>query len=1191
MSRLRWRPRLFAALGAGFQNDPTVRDGVHLRWSLEPRLGLPHAPRSKGFDMAFLRTKEGSITRVDLFNASGAYPVRSNKTVLPAGPGIIHRDGNTLSFLRPLVAQDWIPHWIYFNRRAQLDALMPDRGEEERFLSYMDNVMATLGPESPTSFAEREDAVAVDVRFQSPGQPGGIGPIGPVVGGGNSLPFAFERRRVATRGSIFDRPVFDNIFDRFDRFRPHVFLTVQGYDHCGRLVAEDWVGRHPQVILASDSDPFPAQAGQLKLTARLRAAGIRTVKIIPRSGQAPLAEDEIRWVFCDEYASGRGLWANIDQEVLQADPGGYTPDWLRDDIYAPFRASSLPLGWAEMVARLKARFIGDPDIQDLMQTDDTFETWESAAKITDLDAPTGTSDDSVNLPLLSALFAAAVDPVVARLLGLYGHVPQNPDFQDRDWRIVVRPPFGTEDNLKRLDFRLRSLMDPGVPFFHQPGDDLTEFGLAGLVLNARESVKPPPPKPQPALETNVQLVPAKPDLFQNLVSATITAAPETMETQPWRVNACYEVIRGLTGELSENVLSDGQQGPLDDIGLLPDVLMPEFNRETCLSTGRLNDLFARDALVDRQLGYMVRGFDVFGRPSDVGNTPLVDLPAACLPPPPPGGVSTSVTRQGDLLNMSVDFDLGETATIVEADWQALEVLIHTIPLTEGVAPEATSWSGTRPGRLVELSFDAATLALQTTSVQQSCLRLGWTGGVLDRLPETETTCTATFPGQASVSLNASAVVGTGRKGYRMTLSLGSRTQYPDGLNAWCARPRVRGVCPTSGRVLHSPEVTVRGTLMLSPPPPQVMQPPIEALPLSTYPDALGTSYFNVNLRDVLNPADQTDTTLVKVYLARLEALTDHPEDFVTADDVIDPPGLISLARQSRARFSLVSDPPEVFDPHAPHTDIAVPGELSEVYVAAVQGANGLLETGSWQGAAFLPFRTPPLRPLPILDWITTGIEATGGTLRGTFSVAARFPAPLPDPAMPPFLQLFRRDLSAGQTQARFIDAAVGQSDDPGAARPEYLFDLTDDGVADWRRYEYAVQLLDFAPVRGQRIKVGGRVTRQIGAPSTGTRDPFATPTAVTVATDPGGGFIIDLDLAPGDFTVELEKVPDQGNATTRQCRIEAGRLFLPAGLGGILTTGQTCNLRLIDADTAPGLYTVRLRFGQSLTVSQDARTP
>ena len=81
MATIRWSPRLFAALGAGFQGDATVRDGVHLRWTLDPRMGLPTAPRDKGFEIAFSRTKEGSIVRVDLFKPSAPYPVRSNKTV------------------------------------------------------------------------------------------------------------------------------------------------------------------------------------------------------------------------------------------------------------------------------------------------------------------------------------------------------------------------------------------------------------------------------------------------------------------------------------------------------------------------------------------------------------------------------------------------------------------------------------------------------------------------------------------------------------------------------------------------------------------------------------------------------------------------------------------------------------------------------------------------------------------------------------------------------------------------------------------------------------------------------------------------------------------------------------------------------------------------------------------------------
>ncbi len=93
MTSIRWSPRLFAALGAGFRGDATVRDGVHLRWALDPRMGLPRLPRDKGYEIAFSRTKEGSISRADLFQSSAACPARSNSSVLPDGPEIVHREG------------------------------------------------------------------------------------------------------------------------------------------------------------------------------------------------------------------------------------------------------------------------------------------------------------------------------------------------------------------------------------------------------------------------------------------------------------------------------------------------------------------------------------------------------------------------------------------------------------------------------------------------------------------------------------------------------------------------------------------------------------------------------------------------------------------------------------------------------------------------------------------------------------------------------------------------------------------------------------------------------------------------------------------------------------------------------------------------------------------------------------------
>ena len=886
-----------------------------------------------------------------------------------------------------------------------------------------------------------------------------------------------------------------------------------------------------------------------------------------------------------------GLWATIESEVMASDPHAYSEKMLRDDIYAtlPRLVPAVRLGRnGDAAARPVHRQPRDPGAARRRRH---VRNGKFATEIKDLEAPTDSSDDTVALPLLAALLAGTIDPVVARIFGLYGFVPTNADFQARDWRILVRPPFSREENLGRLDRRAREILDPGRSFFHDAGDSLTDLSLAGLVLDASETVKPAPPDPQPDAGAEMRLVPADSQRFDHLVRATVTAAPERSETRPWMVDACYEVIRTLSGESARNVTDDGDRGPLDDIGLLPDVLLPEFNRKTCLSTGRLVDMFARDATVDRKLAYLVRGFDVFGRPSDPVTTAQIDLPAACLPPPPPGSVSAHVTRQGDNLTMVVDFDLGEVSRVVEADWQALETLVHTAPTTAGIAPESASWTGTRPGRLVELGFDPASLALLTMPAQQSCQALSWSGGALQRTPDGATACAATFPGTVEVQPLAVTTLAPGRKACRMKIALGVRSLYPQGFNAWCARLRVRGRCPHSEQVLHSPEVVVRSELFLPAPPPPVTQPPVGVLPLSTYPDALGKSYFNMDLRSLLSPAQQNSDTLVKVYLARLEAMTDQPADFVDGETVTDPPGLIALAKLSQRRFALVSDPPEEFDPNRPHVEIEVPGQISEVYVAAVLGADAMLGTGSWKSAAFVPFRTPPLRSMPLVEWTSAEVEAGSSELTGRLAVSARFPEPMPDATNPPIVQLFRRDLSTGQTQARFVTVAQGQSTDPTAANPIYTFAMQDGPLTDWHRYEYAVQLLAHAPWRGQHIKIGTRVPRQVVAPAGTLLDPFADPTALAVTADAAGGFEIAAAFAAGDFTVDLEKEPVGGTATVQHARIEGGELFLPTGLTGTLTAGPSYDLRLHDPGAAPGLYRVRLRFGQALSVSREVRTP
>ena len=636
MAAMLWRPRLFAALGAGFKDDTTLREGVHLRWTLDPRLGLPHTPDQAGFEIAFLRTKERSLTRVDLFQTTQPYPVHSSQGGLGAGPSAIRRDGASLSFTRPLKAGDWLPLWLYLHRRAALwgtpQGLL---GKGLPLLSYLDKVMAALAPQGPGTSVEEEDVVAVDLRFHEP--LGGTGPdvpggviVEPFPGGTILAPRTLD---LAGRlGGILDARLPRLAARRggiLEALAATVYADIRGYDHCDRLVASDWVGRRG--LLGGGRPP---DQDRWKLVAQLRAPGIRRVEVVPRQGRPALQENEIRWIFCDEFAAKPGLWATIGTEVLETDPGRYTGDWLRDEIHAPFQAGAAPLDWAEMATRLRARFLGAAEIQTLLAASDSFETATVAAEITDTEAPTGTGDDSVALPLLAALNAAATDPVVARLLGLYGYTPPNPDIVGCDWRVLARPPFAEPKNLETLDARLRDVADPGGPFF-LASDALTGLQLAGLVLNAEETKKPPPPKPLPTLEPELHLVPDRVAGARHLVRAQIGAAPDEVETDPTRVNASYEVVRELTGELPANVVGDSDRGPLDDIGILPDVLVPAFDRETCRSTGKLCDVFSRDALSDRELAYLVRGFDIFGRPSDPGATPSVALPAACLPPPPP----------------------------------------------------------------------------------------------------------------------------------------------------------------------------------------------------------------------------------------------------------------------------------------------------------------------------------------------------------------------------------------------------------------------------------------------------------------------------------------------------------------------------------------------------------------------------
>jgi len=1196
MPRTRWRPELFGALGAGFATDATVQDGVHLRWYLDPRLGLPLAVARQQFRVFFLRTRERTVERVDLFKPSVSdYPIHSSVVSLGPSAGSLAYENGSIYFTRPLYLPDWEPVWRYRLSRMLSSMFRLDLDDDDRALQqYMDEVMGKLDVRTrANALREQEDVVAVDMSFRPPLPSadvvtptdewfptidiedglaaGGAGETGEAL-------LEFDPSGLLTTGTLFDH------------LRPQVYATVRGYDRCDRLVAQDWVGKHARVEITASGTP-PTAAGGWKLIARLRAPGIRRIEVQHVPSLPALTVDEVRWMFCDEYASADPIWQSYRSFTFDPRPAAMTALVVSDAIYEPFRAGAA--NPTDMAHRIRTRFLEDPAVKQMLKAPDSFAMYRFTRELKDVTTTTGTADDVIRLPLLSALTAATVDPVVANIMGFYGYVAGD-ELNGRDWKVEVVPPFFGERNLERLDRGLRATLNPGRPFFHLAGDSLTNLSLAGLVLNAVVDPKPAPARPAPSSEAETQIFSSGATDYKLFVSAAVSVGDPGIETKPYLVSTSYEVTRVLTGESPQNIITDEGSGPLDDVGILPDVVLPDHDAETCQSKARVIDTFSRPANMIRDLSYGVRGFDIFGRPSEMGEAPRIELRPPCLAPPSPTNVSSLIDTDGSELVMQIVFSLGRETNSLQAVWNSLEILIHPVSITEGVSPADTTWSGSRYGRQLELGFNPADRSLQTSPVTESCRELHWVGSTLVRSAAAESSCSPYFSGPAKVGSEVYDALSTSETGlytYRAELPVGSLWQFPTGLNAWCARLRVRGTCPLDGTTKHSIEVCTRATRMITPPPPEVVQPPLQQIPLSTYPDAFGNSYFGIDLRPFLLPADHDTRPLVRIFLARLSRLTDNPGALVQNGVLSDPTGLISLAKGARLRFSLLTDPPHEFDPDCPRFDVQVPGELEEVYIVTVTGCNEYLEEGSWQNAAFVVFRTPTPRPAPIFRWVEARPHVDGGGLRCAHSLVAQFAAPIPDPAQPPRAQLFRQNLSTRASHADYLQTVTGTLAAPAAAAPEYVFQFTDDTLDDWNRYTYQAQLLEYATHRGQHVKTLPLLVRDLATPWSRTRDALGPGDTMSVAAGPGGGFVVSVECAAGDFDFSLTKIRADGSRGAIRGRIERGQLYFESTGTATLDVGPRYRLRFEDPDPAAGTYTFRLMFGQQMVWAKKAVTP
>jgi hypothetical protein len=1145
-----WRPRLFAATGVGFKDDPHLVDGQHFRWHIAHHLGLPFQSGDEKRGLFRLYHRRGGPNTIETFPLIGG-----------AGGGSfpIHDEGVPSQESGLIVGADSLSFWkrpsldlalLFLRLRGILDANPSslwgwrEAAEDLALRRYVAEVTARLGPDfvRNTILRERTDACAVDIGFS------GIGP---------GAPSPLGRR----------------------------FLVVDGLDRGGRVVDQDWVGHEP--------------SGAPRTVARLRSAGFAAVRWTQVQGEPAVTRTQTSWVLSEDYCHSEG-WVEAGEYRFVADPDFHTPSVAKDH-YAPFHAPFDPDEVADAIGNL---LLSTPEIKALFEPgQDVYGMVSRTASFQEAhDARAGAMQAS----LLQSLIASGVDPVMARVLGLYGFVAAADADERRGGDVLIEAelPFFEPANLEAIDGRLHALLPEQDPaFFRNAAESLRDRRLCALVLAPALAKRPPVPKPEGlATSVSVAALPAQGPTAETqlFVHVRLDVKVDPLEARPELTPVAYLVERQISGGAFENISETlGEPDILDKIGILPAVYFPARTDSTGEAPLRVADDFVMPDLQPGSVLYRITAFDVFGRPSDPTEGDLSAIDPPILPPPPPINPAARIVADAGNLVLEVDFAVNGATPPLEAEWQRLEMTIHRLPPLDPVTPDPrpageVTWTGQVAAR--RLAADVLPGNILHSALDQSCVELAWTPG-LTSTDAPEAVCAPLYPPPAPqlipVDPPSSSFAETGLRSYRLRLTVGPETGLPPSRYRWCARFVVVGRNPLNGTRLDSREACVAADWMVHPPPPEVVPPITSVVPLSSYPDVHGDSWYDLDLGAWgLAAGDR-----VNVYMTRLRRLGDDAEGLVVDGVLQDQVLFEQMARASRRPFELVTREPVQFAPAAPFHRIKVPGHLREVYVLAVLGANAYLQERRWADAGFTLFTTPDRRPEPRLSFLrlTRHSPAVAG-----LEFAADF-TDLPGAATPPKVQLFRRDLSAG-ARLSYVGEATGTPVPvvPGSeAAIRFLFAVDDPGQADWHAYEYEAQLLHHDPGLGSYLRSRAVARALARGAWNGTSAPVTAADAIEVALGSPSGLVLGFEFDCGEFDFTLVRSLGGTVASRFAGRIREGRVF---GLDPAIHTldlvrrgGRLCyRLTLRDAEAVPapvpagpdeprdGAYVLRIAFGEEV---------
>lgn len=1073
---LLWRPTLFSVVGAGFtekSNDgkpERVKPGVHLRCFSDPMLGMPGLGEKATLRVYPLQMGISIATQKNLaiWENSEMYKVRTQKK----DPNCIERvakPGKTIIRFMQRAREVFGGKDPRSTKNHLIEGeMIPYVGEIFNKL-WRDYIVVKDGINSSYLYS---DACAVDVQ---------VNPFA-----GVSLDIPLQERKI-------------------------VLATVRGYDGQGRMVAEDWIGEELVGFSLPGLPRTPSPHPRIKKDkAVLRAPGISRVEI---EGRETIEIENIWWVFVQDYLENREIHTSDGYRGSFWHPEGFTwpaPKLTRleeNDLYAPFQPPLPDIRHLEDQIQQEKLF---SIYQLLEKCSNTYQQWNLSESFSSQAALKGANDKQIQIngkvSYLSTLTVSALDPLIARVLGQYYYQDYSAaplDVSKGDFLVAWYPRFFTESNLKELAI--------------ESSVDFRQAKLCGLVMGIDTITDKPLPRIQdPVAIENLKINPLKDSLMTSL---QVTFPKDTVKVNPAWQAIGYRVKRGLEVdqgrfEFTDPAVDDALRSEIN--ALLPPLVYPRSRKnqpdiidDAKNSIERLPDFLTLKVEKEAVVQYELMAYDLFARAGECKTTSeVVITPPWLAPPSPTNGMAYIEQNNGNaVLNLQFG-DPQPTTDKYQLKPEAVEIVIYME--SEGSDCNKPSPGGLFLGEKIEI-------ILATNATNWQHVNLQWEGQD-PNLELHDTLLTLPLPDGYLTdipTINSGQIdMGNGKlvAGHRITRNMRMVKSLREGTHRWCIRLRSRGTSG-SGVTRYSPPLWIKAPLFVAPEPPKVESQKCDKIPVSTYPDRFGNSYFNIDLSKFI-PLNKA----ANIYLARGDLLANIAE--INPEEIcVQLPG---QARLKRHIFNLITPQPlEYTGKENQFYAIPVRGDLEKYFVAVVTGVSHYTEgeypwtvESPWADASIVFFKTPKKMVFPELILEEASSVYTDGELTNTLRFSAQFDTEVTDL---PYLQVKKMNETEGKNEV-YLGKVPGEHR-PDQPAGKYCFTITDaDDLVSWRSYLYSVSLMVYSDNHGQFVKALVPIKKSLIAVGSGREE---TIKQIKFLQNADGTVALTIKMIPGEFNFSV----------------------------------------------------------------------